>query len=259
VTKGDEQSAPSSRKRIRIGGDELSTLRREEIDEANPPPLIEESIAFWVEQFRRELIEKGWPDPCLRHVWRDGCPTGEVEDDQLESKIATGQIAPDDRTLPGWQTLHLLFEARGFSLGDDWYRAKLIGIGIDALYGEGEGRTRALVNFGYYFRDWTARRSFGSKAKSKLKIERNANPLLNPAIAAANAQRRIRSQSWKAAVTVIAAEKWRLKPSATASELAPRVHAELRKRFEVGELPDITKLPAVRTVRNELFRLRPKR
>ena len=134
MTEDDGQSATRSRKRTKIGGDELSTLYREEVDEANDPlPLIEELIAFWVEQFRGELIEKGWPDPFLQHVWHDGCPTGEVVDDLLQWKIATGQIARDARTLPGWQTLHLLFEAMGFSRGEDWYRAKLIGIGIDAL------------------------------------------------------------------------------------------------------------------------------
>ena len=65
-------------------------------------------------------MEKGWPDPLLRHVWVDNCPTGEVLDDELDWAIATGRDTREMRTLPGWQTLRLTFEAMGLAFSDEW-------------------------------------------------------------------------------------------------------------------------------------------
>jgi hypothetical protein len=258
VTEDDQQSeTPRNRKRAEIGNDGLSKLWRERIEsESDHPPPITESIDHLVRHSRAKLVEKGWPDPLLPHVWREGSPTGEVVDDRLIRRIRAG-LVEEAVTLPGWQTLRLRLEADGAAFTDDWYCAKLMGLGLEALEGEGEGRARALVNFGYYFRDWQARRSFGRKAKSKVKTEGNVNARKNPAIAQANVDQRNVARLRKAAIREIALDMWAKKPSARASELTPRVSKELERRIRSGELP-FEKLPADGTIRNAISKLRPK-
>lgn len=70
------------------------------------------------------------------------------------------------KTLPGWQTLRLTFEAMGLAFSDEWYCTRLIGLGCDPLDGEGEQQVSGLVQFGFYFRDWSARRSL-TESESK--------------------------------------------------------------------------------------------
>ena len=74
-----------------------------------------ETIAELVTRYRTHLMEKGWPDPLLRHVWVENCPTGEVFVEELDRAIATGRIRVEMKTLPGWQTLRLTFEAMGLA------------------------------------------------------------------------------------------------------------------------------------------------
>ena len=202
-------------------------------------------------------------DPLARHIWREGSPTGEILDAELAWKIEVG-VADPVLTLPGWQTIRLRLEDGGLTFADDWYRARLIGLGLQALEGEGESGKRGLANFGYYFRDWQARRGFGRKAKSKLRIEGNTSRQKNPAVAAANLEQRNRALARKRSAQKIAAAMWRAKPTATAAELAPRVRVELVKLLDEMNLPDDEmetekkKLPAVGTIRKALSRLRPK-
>ncbi len=91
----DEERSGTARgrKRTEIGDDGLSKLWRERIDaESDHPPPMMETIAELVTRYRAHLMEKGWPDPLLRHVWVENCPTGEVFDEELDRAIATGRI-----------------------------------------------------------------------------------------------------------------------------------------------------------------------
>lgn len=162
---------PRGGERIKLGNDGLSQLWRERIDlETDTLPAMADTIAALIESFRQLLIKKGWPDPVAEHVWHGGRPTGEVVDDDLTLKVMIGARA-DVIYRPGWQTVRLRLEGEGHVFSDEWYCARLIGLGMDALQGEGDARDRALVNFGFYHRDWGARSSFGRKALSKLRQE----------------------------------------------------------------------------------------
>jgi hypothetical protein len=212
-----------------LGDDELSRVIRRIATPSDHQPA-NDKIAALLGALREWLMDKGWPDPMQHLVLRNGEFDGETLD-SLRSyrtllEISEGQA----KVVPGWRTIQSRYEAGKEALHPDWGAAKIIELGLNALQTEGDLRDRALMEFGFYVRDWLFRRAHGPNAKIRLGQWRRFKATRDKTLPTRNAERRTAAHGWNEHARVIASEIWSRQAGRSVREVA----RQIRRKFEAA-------------------------
>jgi hypothetical protein len=190
-------------------------------------PSAAGEIEAVVKELQVWLTDRGWPDPLEIVAVQNGSSDWPIVEDPLDLIVVTRVSASGAHLAPGWRAIREHLEARREALTDEWYAAKLIGIGLDALHGEGDVRDWALMNFGYFWRDWRSRRTYGRIAKQTVASRKRLSSDASGGRAELNRERRKAANEWQSEANRLASDLWQRKPKLPATVVAAAVLREL--------------------------------